>query len=527
MKIGVLELLLETAVLTRTDWAYGGRFKRSFVSITPQAVSAWCRQLGHETVYATYYGQDRPEHLLPDPLDVVFVSAYTLASPLAYALARLYRSKGAVTVIGGPHARSFPRDCLRFFDHVVIDCDKATIRDILAGAFERPSIVSSGKSLVDFPSLKERMPEVLAATFRRGRPSALSVVPLLSSVGCPYTCDFCVDWKNPYQLLPLDRLEADLRYLSEQLPGVLVVFHDPNFGVKFDQVLGVLEKIPRERRNPYAIESSLSILRGERLPRLKETRCVFVAPGVESWADYSNKAGVGRSVGRQKLEQVVEHFRELHEHVGGIQANFVFGVDGDEGDEPAELTKEFVRRLPFVWPTVNIPTPFGDTPLFERCLAEGRTLRAMPFAFYGVPYLVTALKHYRPAEYFSKLIDIYEAMTAWGLLKDRWAARLSFPLKALNTLRTLGIRQDLAEFRRIKRMLDTDRAFRAFHEGNAGPLPEYYHRRFEGRLGPYAELLSRADRRPEVEAPDERPQGAGAPLSASALGPGAAVVAPA
>ena len=82
-------------------------------------------------------------------------------------------------------------------------------------------------------------------------------------------------------------------------------------------------------RNPYVMESSLAILRGNRLPRLKETNCLFVAPGVESWSDYSNKAGVGTKVGKEKLERLVAHFHEIHEFVPGIQANFLFGTSVD------------------------------------------------------------------------------------------------------------------------------------------------------------------------------------------------------
>ena len=44
--------------------------------------------------------------------------------------------------------------------------------------------------------------------------------------------------------------------------------------------------------------------------------------------------------------------------------------------------------------------------------------------------------------------------------------------------------------------MKTDRDFRAFHEGRSKALPEYYHRKFEAALGPYAELLSREDRQP-------------------------------
>ena len=86
--------------------------KKQYESITPQAVAVWCRQLGHEVAYTAYYGQRDPRQLLPDGLDLVFLSTYTQSS----ALAKLYRRQGILTVIGGPHAKSFPRDCLRFFD---------------------------------------------------------------------------------------------------------------------------------------------------------------------------------------------------------------------------------------------------------------------------------------------------------------------------------------------------------------------------------------------------------------------------
>src|SRR5262249_1171747 len=160
-------------------------------------------------------------------------------------------------------------------------------------------------------------------------------------------------------------LATDLSFLSTNLPGVLVGFYDPNFGVKFDEVIHVLETIPPDLRNPYMIESSLSILRGSRVTRLKETNCVAVAPGVESWADYSNKAGGGQTTGVEKLHRVVEHFRLLHENVPYLQANFIFGLDTDQGNEPIELTKEFMTRTPFVWPALNIPVPYGSTPLYD------------------------------------------------------------------------------------------------------------------------------------------------------------------
>jgi radical SAM superfamily enzyme YgiQ (UPF0313 family) len=488
---------------------YDARFRRQYASITPQAVSVWCRQLGHEVHYATYYGQSPPDSLLPENLDAVFMATYTQASALAYALARLYRGRGALTILGGPHATSFPTDSLRFFDLVVHDCDKNLIDSILKGHFEPGSVVTSGHLLEDVPGVEERMPEIRTACFS-GKPSPIRNVSLLTSLGCPYRCDFCVDWKNDYVMMPRDRLLADLRYISENLPGMLIGFHDPNFGVKFDEMLDLMEEIPAGRRNPYAMESSLSNLRGPRLHRLRETNCVYVAPGVESWGDYSNKSGVGRGVGEHKLESVVEHFEEMHGHVPGLQANFIFGTDGDQGEGPVEMTQEFIRRLPFVWPTLNIPVPFGGTPLYDRLMAEGRILEDTPFAFYYMPYIALRPLHYDPLRYYDLLIRLYRTVVSPRLLLRRVASARTPGLRAMHVLRTLAMRSELGNLRAIRSRIARDADLHAWLEGRSRKLPTLYHEALKERLGRFRELLSEDDLRPRLERP-----GAAAPAVAA------------
>lgn len=500
MRVGVLELLTDSQNRGYTAALYARYYRRQFMSIMPQVVAVWCRQLGHRVSYATYCGNGDPRSLLPDDLDLVFIAVYTQASALAYGLAKLYRRAGTRTVIGGPHARSFPADCLRFFDVVVKDCDRALIDDILRGRVDVPAIVTSGRPLTSLPSVEERMPEIAASAFVGGRPTLTSLVPLLASVGCPYSCSFCIDWNTKYVPMPRERLQADLAYLAKHYPGVLVGYHDPNFAVRFDETMDVIETIPPERRNRYIMESSLSILKPARLHRLRATRCVYVAPGVESWTAFSDKAAVGAKSGRDKLDQVVAHFSEIRRHVPGLQANFIFGTDADRGEEPVELTKEFIRRLPFVFPTVNIPTPFGGTPLFDEHLAKGRILRAMPFAFYYNPYLVTTLPHYDPVEYYRHLIEIHATVTSGASLVRRLSTKAPPAMHLVHTLRTFAVARDLGEMRRLYRLLAEEPAFRAFHEGRSARLPDYYRWQFRERLGAFADLLSWEDLVPRLDA---------------------------
>jgi radical SAM superfamily enzyme YgiQ (UPF0313 family) len=504
VRVGILDILALPSQ-GPAGVVYDTLLTKQFAGITPQAVAVWSRRLGHETFYAVYYGVGDAHRLLPRDLDVLFVASYTRVSPVAYAVAALYRAAGTRTVIGGPHAKAFPVDCLRFFDVVVRECDQELVGEILAGDVDPGTVVSSRRPFDDVPTVEERMPEIRASAFygasygRRVR-LPLTTVPMLASTGCPYHCDFCIDWDNPYRPLPADRLVADLRYLADRLRGTLIVFHDPNFAVTFDQVFGALESIPPAARPPYMIESSLSLLRADRCARLKETNCALLAPGVESWTEYSAKAGVGRTVGRAKVDRVVEHFGRLHENVPYLQANFMFGLDTDAGAEPAEMTREFMDRTPFVWPAVNIPVPFGGTPLHDQLIRDGRILRAMPFAFYYAPHLVTTLKHYDPVDYYQHLVDLLTFASSPAMLRRRLRSTGNRTVRWVHRIRTAGMRNNLTNYRGILSMLRADGRFRAFHEGRSTALPEFYRHQYDRMLGRYSGLLSAVDRVPDLDA---------------------------
>lgn len=509
MRIGILELLA-TPSQGWLETEYDLLMVRQFASVTPQAIATWARRLGHRVFYAVYSGLGAPEKRLPDDLDVVFLSAYTQASALAYALGRLYRRRGTRTVFGGPHAKSFPGDCLRFFDIVVKECDEALVGDILKGTYDPGSIASSARPFEEVPTVEERMPEIRASAFLAGRRFFATTVPLLASIGCPYDCGFCIDWNTPYRLLSTERLAADLTYVSRHLPGSLVAYHDPNFAVKFDETLDVIEAASGKPRNPYIVETSLTVLREPRVRRLGRTGCVAVVPGVEAWGAYSNKAGVGRATGAEKVARVVQQFELLHEHVPYLQANFMFGLDVDAGEEPVELTKDFMTRAPFVWPAINIPHPFGGTPLYDQYLDEDRILTSMPFGFYYAPYLVTRLKHYSADDYYRKLLELFEHLASAGLLFRRLRTTRRLLPRLVHAVRTGARRQEMRAFRRILAMLVEDRQFRAFHDGETKVLPEFYHREYERLLGRYATLVPRADRSPVLERSRPAPRAAAA-----------------
>ncbi len=496
-RIGILEFF-GTDSRNILGYAEGFIVQKQFAGIGPQAVSVWCRQMGHRVFYALYFGFGDPIKKLPQDLDIVFISAYTFQAPLAYALGKVYRAKGIRTVIGGSHAKAFPQDCLRYFDLAVMECDQALITDIVNDQFEPGSIISSPKGSFEPPTVEERLPEIRKSSFFRGKSHPFAFIPLVSSLGCPYGCNFCMDWNRKYRLLSLDRLEEDLRFISKNFPRVKLVFHDSNFGIRFDDTMSVFERLPKEKRNAYGLESSIKVLNPDRLQRLKDTKCQFVISGVESWNQYSKKAGVGAATGADKMEKVIEHYYLLKDYVSYSQASFILGLDTDIGDEPFELTAEFVRRTPYVWPSINVPLAFGGTPLYFTLLKEDRILRAMPFSFYKLPYIALVLKNYDPLIFYQKMLDILLVVTSKKIFRERMRASSSLIVKSGYFGRNFGrlTFRRIPAFRRIIQQLKTDPQFHAFHTGKSDVLPEFYAQIYRQRLGKYAELMPVEDSRP-------------------------------
>ncbi len=153
-------------------------------------------------------------------------------------------------------------------------------------------------------------------------------------------------------------MTEDLRFLVETLPQPRVGWHDPNFGVRFDDYLDAIDAAVPPGRMDFVAESSLSLLSEPHLKRLERSGFKALLPGVESWYELGDKSKTGQLRGMDKVRQVSDHVNTILRYVPYVQANFVLGLDSDAGGEPFELTKRFVdldaRRIPRVFAPVGL-----------------------------------------------------------------------------------------------------------------------------------------------------------------------------
>lgn len=513
LRIGVLEIISDRAssVFGRVHNFF---FNKQYASIMPQVVSVWCKSLGHQVTYNTYYGQKDIWSLFPGDLDFLFVSCPTFLAHLAYAVARRASKLGITTVIGGPHAKAYPTDCLRFFDVVVGDCNKELLDEILRSKPVGQAVSSAPPT--EFPLVEERLDEIKRAHFYGGRPLFGSMIPLLASTGCPYTCNFCTDYSSVYRMTDPERLVHDLRFINRELPESTVVFHDPNFGVKFDEVLDAFERA--ENRNSYGIQVSLSVLKKPgRLKRLNETGCNYAACGIESLSGFNGKQGTSRksTIHANRIE-LEGDFKEVARALGLSQANIIFGLDQDEGDDLVEEYKSFILSGAATLINLSVPLPYGATPLYEEMRQSGRIL-PLPFLFVDEGTLAMRILNYGPVEYLKKAMVLFEAETSVRSLYE--AASYSSPdarpaRYAANRYARAGavamtkMDDRWAVIPRLKEQIKafSDRDMIDFYDGRTTALPAYYRRILTKRMAPFRglievdELLSpRLDPHPPVE----------------------------
>jgi hypothetical protein len=489
-KIGILDLLTSRPVRS----LYARIMVPNNASIMPQVVGVWAEELGCEVHYALYTGEGDPRLALPPDLDVLFVSSFTSAASIAYWVSRSFRERGVVTVLGGPHARAYPEDAARHFDYVVGLADRALIRDLLQGFARQADGVqlSAARQPDSLPGVRERWRFVQAVL---ARAKLFAGVAMLGSVGCPYTCAFCTDSRIDYRALSYDQIREDLAFLRRQLRKPVVAWHDPNFAVRFDDYMDLLESAGPPGSVRFVCESSLSILTEARLDRLARSGCIGVIVGVETWYDFSRKARQGASRGSDKMQAVADHVAAITRRVPYVQSNFVLGLDQDAGDEPFALTREFLDRVPATYPAFSLFTAFGrSAPLGEELRAKGRVID-VPFVFQDCASLHNVrLENYDPAGFYARvgdlLLDAYAPRRTWARVSSALGA-LRSPGRLATAIRSASSRPRARYYRMLGERMRWDRALGDFLSGAAadGATPDFLRTRARADLGELGGLL--------------------------------------
>jgi hypothetical protein len=309
---------------------------------------------------------------------------------------------------------------------------------------------------------------------------------MLGSTGCPYSCPFCIDSTVRYQPLDFTTLQEDLRFLLTQFKKPFISWHDPNFGVRFEETMAAIGAAAPVGSFRFIAESSLSLLSEKHLHALQQNGFVALLPGIESWYELGNKSNTARLSGEKKLHQISDHVNQMLRYIPYVQTNFVLGLDSDAGEEPFALTRRFIDLVPGAFPGYSLLTAFGQAAPLN--LEYQRTARVLPFPF---PFLNNHLamnlkpKHYEWVDFYDKVIALTQYSFSPRALYRRWRANRNFTARWMNFMRAVS--QEgygrIRFYKQVRSQLLQDPHFLNYFEGRHQQLPPFYTRIIQKDLG--------------------------------------------
>ncbi|MCJ7716701.1 MAG: hypothetical protein MUO54_09295, partial [Anaerolineales bacterium] len=425
-------------------------------------------------------------------MDIVIISSFSFTAQLAYALSTYFRSRGIATVLGGPHARSYPDDACLYFDYVLGLTDKELLRDLLHN-FElnkpRGTYLSASSQPSSIPGVRERWEFIeqlhKSASFLKG-------VSMIGSFGCPYVCDFCIDAEIPFQPLDMGVIKEDLQFLVKKIKHPVVGWYDPNFGIRFKSIMETIESAVPPGSVKFIAECSLSSLSEPNVKILKKNGFVMLMLGIESWYEYGNKAKMKSSTGMDKVRRVAEQVNMIQRYIPQVHANVMFGFDSESGPEPFTLTKRFLDLAPAAYPAYALLTVFGQNT--KGSLKYEAENRIVPFPFHmmhGLNNLNVIPGNYRWEEFYSHFLDLLKYSFSARVMYRRFKNNPMFAARWLTLFLSFSVGGS-GKISHVSAMLENFRSmpdFRSFMEKETDKIPVFMIEQVKKDLGPMWEWL--------------------------------------
>jgi radical SAM superfamily enzyme YgiQ (UPF0313 family) len=295
--------------------------------------------------------------------DLVGISCMTSNAARAYELAQEFRTRGRMVVLGGVHPTLLPEEALRHCDAVVVGEAEGVWEQVLADA--------GGRRLQKvyhqpYPSLERY---VGMGNRRNTKKRLFDVVPVMTTRGCPYNCEFCCVhdiFGRRIRHLPVDNVVRDI----EESEGRIFIFLDDNIigdPVYAKKLFQALEPL----KIKWVGQASLSFVKDEKMMRLaSRCGCKGLFFGLES-VSTSQLARMRKSI--KETDKIREAIQKVKDFGIYFHASMIFGFDSDTLDT-FPRTLDFLEKNRISSASINVLTPYPGTEVFRSLKQQGRLI---------------------------------------------------------------------------------------------------------------------------------------------------------
>jgi radical SAM superfamily enzyme YgiQ (UPF0313 family) len=347
-----------------------------------------------------------------EPCDLVGISCMTANAPRGYEIASEFKRRGKTVIMGGVHPTILPDEALKHADAVVIGEAEGVWEDLLSD-FEAGHLKQRYHN--PLPDLSRYVKKDYSKIIRK---RLFSIVPVMTTRGCPYKCDFCC---------VTDLFGKTIRHIPvENVIRDIVDSGSKNFMFLDDNIIGQQKyakelfraMIPLKIR--WVGQASISFLRETELLQLAaESGCKILFIGLES-VDPENQKTLKKSMkDNEELKLTIKKIKKM-----GIlvHASMIFGFDSDTKMVFNETVK-FLIKAKISTVSFNVLTPYPGTKTYEHLKNEGRLLTDN-WKYYDHNTVVFKPKHMTPVELQAGKI----------LARTRFYRKISFLIRLFGNL---------------------------------------------------------------------------------------------
>jgi radical SAM superfamily enzyme YgiQ (UPF0313 family) len=304
--------------------------------------------------------------------DAVFLSAMDIQMHSAATVVSRANAAGIPVVAGGPHYTLY-YETVQGVDHILVGEAEAVIPRLVAdlqNGCAKPVYKADG-----FPRLTETPPPRLDLLNIK----AYLAMPIQSTRGCPFQCEFC-DVLFLNGLKPrhksLEQILVELDNILSLGWGGMVFFVDDNFigNKKLAKTIlnGIIDWQQRHGQPfTFITQASINLADDAELLGLMATaqfKSVFIGietPAAASLAECSKKQNLGRDLLRS--------VETIHSFGINVMGGFIIGFDSDP-PEIFSLQRQFIENAGIAVAMIGLLSAPPHTPLWKRLEKEGRIL---------------------------------------------------------------------------------------------------------------------------------------------------------
>jgi radical SAM superfamily enzyme YgiQ (UPF0313 family) len=374
--------------------------------------------------------------------DLVGISFMTSNAPRAYQLVREFKKRGRTVVLGGVHPTLLPDEALPYGDSVVIGEAEGVWAELLEdyknGCLKRTYHNPR-------PDLSIYVPKDFSKITKR---HLFGLVPIMTSRGCPYHCDFCCVtdlFGKEIRHVPVDNIVRDIK----ESGGKNFMFLDDNI-IGHPSYAKELFAALRPLKISWVGQSSISMLvhDDELLKLAVESGCKGLFIGLESVKEAQMRSLRKSFNSLQGLEDALKKMRKIGIFV---VASMIFGFDEDTkgvfDDTVKFLMKNKIHTVSF-----NVLTPYPGTKTFQKMKEEGRLLTD-DWKYYDHSTVVFQPKNMSPYELMAgKIRSRKKFYGPWSVLR-RLGGNLHHPAiyMAMNWGHIKGVKAEEKRLARVKK----------------------------------------------------------------------------